>query len=88
MDIVFFYMAIVNVVAFLAYGFDKWKARHAKRRISERALLLFAMLGGSVGALAGMQLFHHKTKKPKFYLGVPAILLLQIAVTVAVYYFL
>ncbi|MCR5370082.1 MAG: DUF1294 domain-containing protein [Clostridium sp.] len=68
----------VNLAAFLLFGLDKWKAKNHRWRVPERTLLLFAAAGGSAGALLGMYLFHHKTNKPKFYLGVPAILALQV----------
>ncbi len=74
------YIIGINVISFLVYGLDKWKARNEKYRISERTLLLLAAVGGSIGAYAGMQIFRHKTQKAKFYLGVPAIILLQIGV--------
>lgn len=74
------YIIGINVISFLVYGLDKWKARNEKYRISERTLLLLAAIGGSIGAYAGMQIFRHKTQKAKFYLGVPAIILLQIGV--------
>ena len=68
----------VNLAAFLLFGLDKWQAKNHRWRVPERTLLLFAAAGGSAGALLGMYLFHHKTNKPKFYLGVPAILALQV----------
>ena len=74
------YIIGINVISFLVYGLDKWKARNEKYRISEKTLLLLAAIGGSIGAYAGMQIFRHKTQKAKFYLGVPAIILLQIGV--------
>lgn len=74
------YIIGINVISFLVYGLDKWKARNEKYRISERTLLLLAAIGGSIGAYAGMQIFRHKTQKAKFYLGVPVIILLQIGV--------
>ena len=77
-------LAAVNMVTFLAYGLDKWKARQGKWRIPEAMLLWLAVLGGSPAALAAMRLFHHKTLHKKFRYGVPAILLVQLAV--AVYY--
>jgi uncharacterized membrane protein YsdA (DUF1294 family) len=55
-------------------------------RISEPTLLAFAALGGSVGALAAMKLFHHKTKHKKFYIGVPVIIILQIALFIILYF--
>lgn len=76
--------AAVNVLVCLIYGIDKLKAVKKKWRIPEKTLLVLALLG-PLGALAGMLLFRHKIRKPKFYLGVPAILLLEGA---AVYFFL
>lgn len=86
MDLLFVYLVIVNAVTFLLYGLDKWKARKGKERIPERTLLGLAVIGGSVGAFAGMQFFRHKTKKIKFYLGVPAIFLVQLGTAVYIYY--
>lgn len=72
------YIVWSNLAAFLAYGIDKKRAREHKWRISERTLLLLAVIGGSVGALAGMYLFRHKTRKMKFVIGVPVILAVQL----------
>ena len=69
-----YYLIIINIAAWLMYGLDKWKAKGGAWRIPGRALLLTALLGGSAGALAGMLLFHHKTRKPKFTVGVPVML--------------
>ena len=77
---------VVNTVTFCMYGLDKWKAVHGKHRISERRLLLFTALFGAVGACLGMWCFRHKTKKPKFYLGVPFLALLQIGIAVFFYF--
>ena len=60
-------LILMNVVTFSAYGIDKYKATHNKWRIPEFTLIFLAFLGGSIGAILGMQFFHHKTKKPKFY---------------------
>lgn len=76
-EYIIIYLLAVNIVAFLLYGLDKQKARMNRWRISERVLIMAAVAGGSVGAYAGMKMFSHKTKKPKFYLGVPVIILLQ-----------
>ena len=82
------YLAAINIVAFFLYGIDKWKARHDKWRITEACLIWIAVFGGSIGALLGMRLWHHKTQHAKFKYGLPAILILQIAALVAaVYYF-
>ena len=66
MRYVMYYLIIINITAWLAYGLDKWKAKAGKWRIPERTLLFLALIGGSVGALAGMFLFHHKTKSRSF----------------------
>ncbi len=82
------YLALINIVAFFLYGIDKWKARHDKWRITKACLIWIAVAGGSIGALLGMKLWHHKTQHAKFKYGLPAILILQIvAVVAAVYYF-
>ena len=74
-----YYLLAINVVAFIMYGIDKYKAKKAKWRISEATLLLLAVLGGSIGAWMGMKVWHHKTMHKKFKYGIPAILLIQIA---------
>ena len=78
--ILYWYLLIINLLAFVCYGLDKLKAKRNARRISERALLLTALVGGSVGAWLGMLVWRHKTKHAMFKFGVPIILLLQIAV--------
>ena len=72
------YLLLINIAAFALFGADKKKARRGDWRISEKALFLSAVLGGSLGALIGMRLFHHKTKHWYFVIGIPAILVLQI----------
>ena len=73
------YLLAINTVTFIVYGIDKYKAKKAKWRISEATLLLLAVLGGSVGAWVGMKVWHHKTMHKKFKYGIPAILVIQIA---------
>ena len=72
------YLFAVNLAAFALFGADKRKARRNAWRISEKALFLSAVLGGSLGAMIGMRVFHHKTKHWYFVFGIPAILVLQI----------
>ena len=72
-------LIVVNIITFLVYGIDKWKAMKGRWRISEFTLLLLAVIGGSIGALLGMRVWHHKTKHLKFKYGVPLILLAQLA---------
>ena len=74
-----FYLAAVNILAFLLYGIDKSNAVHHRRRVPERTLLLTACIGGSAGALCAMYLFHHKTRKKVFSTGVPVILVMHLA---------
>ena len=74
-----YYLLAINAVVFIMYGIDKYKAKKAKWRISEATLLLLAVLGGSIGAWIGMKVWHHKTMHKKFKYGIPAILLIQIA---------
>ncbi len=80
------YLLVINLVTWLVYGVDKWKARKNKWRIPEKTLIGLAVIGGSVGAYAGMQMFRHKTKHKKFTIGVPMIFVLQ--VVAAVYFVL
>ena len=74
-----YYLLGINAVTFIVYGIDKYKAKKAKWRIPEATLLLLAGLGGSIGAWMGMKVWHHKTMHKKFKYGIPAILLIQIA---------
>ena len=75
------YLIAVNICTFLVYGIDKQRARSGRWRIPESRLLLLAAVGGSLGAWMGMYVFHNKTKKAKFYLGIPMILFIQCALT-------
>lgn len=76
------YLAAVNLLAFILMGVDKARARRGVRRIPEKALFLAALIGGSVGALLGMYTFRHKTRHRSFVIGMPVILLLQLAAAV------
>lgn len=73
-----YYLTLVNLAAFVLMGVDKSKARRHRWRIPERTLFLSAVFGGSVGAIAGMWIFRHKTKHWYFVVGMPAILVLQV----------
>lgn len=76
------YLVVINLVTFIMYGIDKYKAKKAKWRIPESTLLWMAAVGGSIGAWVGMRAWHHKTLHKKFKFGVPAILLLHLALVV------
>ena len=77
-----YYLAAINVITFLIYGIDKWKAKKQKWRISESTLLILAVIGGSVGAWIGMKTWHHKSLHKKFKSGIPFILTLQLALMI------
>ena len=79
MNIILYYLLAVNIATFFLYGIDKYKAKKGKWRISEATLLTMAAIGGSIGAWAGMRLWHHKTMHKKFKYGIPLIIIMQIA---------
>ena len=82
MKIILGYLLAVNITSFLLYGIDKYKAKKGRWRISEITLLLMAVIGGSIGAWAGMRLWHHKTMHKKFKYGIPVIIIMQVALAV------
>ena len=75
---VIIYLLIINLITFLAMWLDKRKAKKGKWRISEPSLFGMAILGGSIGGIIGMYTFRHKTKKKRFTIGFPAILIIEI----------
>ena len=79
------WLAVINLLTFIVYGADKRRARKGEWRVPEKTLFLLPLLGGSIGALLGMRVFHHKTKHWYFVWGIPAILLAQIALAVWIY---
>lgn len=74
------YLVIINVITFVLFGVDKYKAIRQEWRIRESTLLGLALIGGSIGGWLAMYIFHHKTKKVKFFVGIPVILVIQIVV--------
>ena len=74
-----YYLIVINILTFAVYGIDKRKARQGSWRISEATLLMLAVIGGTIGALLGMQVWRHKTMHLKFKYRLPLILLAQIA---------
>ena len=81
--ILLIYFMAINIITFIAYARDKRLAKKPNaRRIPEKTLLLLAAIGGSIGALIAMYTLRHKNLHKKFFLGVPAILLAQIALVV------
>ncbi len=76
------YLLIINLIGFLAMGIDKFKAQRGYWRIPEASLMTLCLLGGGIGTIVGMYLFRHKTKKLKFTVGMPTILIMEIAITI------
>jgi uncharacterized membrane protein YsdA (DUF1294 family) len=75
------FVLLVNIFGFILMGIDKHKAKKRLWRIPEKAFFTVAVLGGAAGVYAGMLFFKHKTKHWYFMLGIPAILLLEVLVT-------
>lgn len=86
MKYILFYLLLINAASFLLMLADKHKAKRNLWRIPESTLIGSAVLGGSVGAIVGMRLFRHKTRHPKFYIGLPLILAAQIGVGIFLYW--
>lgn len=82
------YFLIMNLIGFFAMWIDKKKAEKSRWRISEKTLITITLLGGSIGTNVGMKMFRHKTKKPRFYIGFPVILTLQIALIIYIIIYL
>ena len=79
-NILFYYLVLVNIIAFITIYIDKKKAIKHKWRIKESTLFLLSIIGGSLGTLLGMYTFRHKTKHLKFTLGIPLIIIIQILI--------
>lgn len=77
-DVILVYLIVINILTFAVFGMDKLAAIRGRYRISVATLLGLAFIGGSLGGLAAMYLFRHKTRKAKFTLGLPLMLILQI----------
>ena len=84
--IILIYLAAVNLFGLIIMGVDKSRAKRRKWRIPEATLFLVAVIGGSIGSIAGMYLFRHKTKHWYFVVGMPVILVLQIIAALIMYF--
>ena len=82
------YLIVINALSFALMLVDKLRAKKNLWRIPEATLLWAAALGGSLGCLMGMRIFRHKTLKPKFFVGVPIILVLQVMLAIGIYVYL
>ncbi len=74
------YLLVINILGFFAMGIDKYKAKIGSWRIPENTLFGFCFLGGGIGTIAGIYTFRHKTKKKKFTIGMPLIVILEILI--------
>ena len=72
------YLLAINIIGFFAMGIDKYKAKKGYWRIPESTLMTICLIGGGIGTIAGMYTFRHKTKKLKFSVGMPTILIAEI----------
>ena len=79
------YLLVINAITFFAMGMDKYKAKKGHWRTKEKTLLTLVALGGGIGGIVGMYYFRHKTKKPRFYIGFPLILITEILVVIAIF---
>lgn len=84
------YLLLINLITFLVFGWDKWKAKwkehhESARRVPEKTLFVLSAMGGSIGALLGMNVFHHKTLHKSFRFGIPGILFLQLLVALGIW---
>jgi uncharacterized membrane protein YsdA (DUF1294 family) len=80
--IIIYALFALNLLTFLIYGIDKFKAKKAKWRISEATLILLAVIGGSIGAWLGLKVWRHKTQHKKFYIGIPVIMVVHFALVI------
>ena len=87
MTVIIIYLCLINLAAFILMGIDKRRAVEGRWRIRESVLLIAAAAGGSLGAVLGMDLFHHKTKHKKFMIGLPLILALHALLILAILLF-
>ncbi len=81
-----YYLIIINLLAIILFAVDKFKAKHGLWRIPEKVLFLISFIGGSIGALIGMYLFHHKTKHLSFVILNPLFLIMQILLIIYCYH--
>lgn len=76
--IILIYFILINIIGFLVMLIDKKKAEKGKWRIQEKTIFIITALGGGIGTITGMYVFHHKTKKLQFTIGLPTITILEI----------
>ena len=88
-QVLILYFVVINAAGLLAMGVDKRRSKSRRKwRISEAAMFTIAFFGGTIGCIGGMYLFRHKTNKPAFQYGMPAILILQVLAALIVFFLL
>lgn len=80
MEYLIYYFVLLNILCFVLFGLDKWFSKNKKRRVRNRTLLGFSILGGSIGSLFGMYLFRHKTQTWYYVYGIPVIFIIQVII--------
>ena len=88
LKIILIYIAAISLISIITTVWDKHCAKRDMWRVPEKTLIIMSILGGSVAMYATMKMIRHKTKHPKFMVGIPVIIILQIAAIAAVWYFL
>lgn len=83
-NILIIYLIIINIIAFIIFGIDKYAAVKHKYRIKESTLFAISLIGGAIGGIIGMQVFRHKTLKPIFKYGLPTVLVFQIIIYIII----
>ncbi|WP_297435764.1 DUF1294 domain-containing protein [uncultured Clostridium sp.] len=85
-DLVSLYLIVINIIGFIIMYVDKVKAIKHQWRVQEKTLIGIALIGGSIGSYLGMHIFRHKTKHPKFYIGIPAILIIELIICYYIFF--
>ena len=86
MGYIFLYLVAVSVISIISVIIDKTAAKNGERRISENSLMALSVIGGGVAMYITMRIIHHKTRKNKFMVGIPVIIMLEVALTAIIYF--
>lgn len=86
LNYILIYLGMINVLEFILFFIDKKFAEYNRWRIAEKTLVIISLLGGSIGGILGMYLFHHKTRKSAFNIGLPLIFIIEVALIIYLWY--
>ena len=86
MKYILIYLFVINMIAILSIALDKSAARNGEARVKESSLFVIAAIGGGIGMYIAMRIFHHKTRKNKFMIGIPAMVLTEIGLLIIFYF--